>query len=166
MPRTNQKLGFKFFGPFQVTDRIGKVAYRLALPVTSNIHPVVHVSQLKLAEGFKGTAVPNLPTNIPQFRVPLKVLRSRLINRVGSQLHQSLIQWSGLPVELATWEDYEALKQFFPSAPAWGQAGSQGGGNVSITPTEEEEDGAQNNLGRGKRAKKPNSNIVGPSWAN
>jgi len=41
------------------------------------------------------------------------------------------VQWSNLPTELATWEDQDNLRQCYPFAPAWGQAGFQGGENVN-----------------------------------
>ena len=41
------KLVAIFYGPFEILDRIGLVAYMLALPSSMNVHNVFHVSLLK-----------------------------------------------------------------------------------------------------------------------
>ena len=43
----SRKLSPKFLGPYQISRRIGPVAYEIALPPQlANFHPVFHVSQL------------------------------------------------------------------------------------------------------------------------
>jgi hypothetical protein len=125
--RASQKLSFRFFGPYQVLDKIGSVAYKLKLPPSSSIHPVFHVSQLKGAVLVTHTASP-LPDSIDGLQVPLRILQKRVATSGAEIRLQALIQWSRLPPALATWEDVEALRQRFPRAPAWGQAGSHPGG--------------------------------------
>ena len=120
-PRSNNKLSFKVFGPFQITDKIGQVAYRLDLPSASAIHPVFHVSQLKKAIVRGAEVIPTLPPTDLEFQIPSQVLQRRIVTRDGVTVPQVLVRWSGFPSEL-TWEDFEALHQRFPHAPVWGQA--------------------------------------------
>lgn len=44
----SKKLTPHYFGPYQITQKIGVVAYRVALPISlSNLHDIFHVSQLR-----------------------------------------------------------------------------------------------------------------------
>ena len=44
----SRKLSPKFLGPYQISRRIGPVAYEITLPPQlANLHPVFHVSQLR-----------------------------------------------------------------------------------------------------------------------
>lgn len=118
--RSCHKLSFRYFGPYKVLERIGAVAYRLALLARSLIHPVVHISLLK-----KAVQVSDLPLTCSTDEVevyPKAILRRQLIKRGGSSIPSVLVRWSGLPDTLATWENLADLRRRFPSAPAWGQA--------------------------------------------
>ena len=74
---------------------------------------------------------------------------------------------------MSTWENETLLRQNFPAAPAWGQAGSDGGGNV-MTNTDAadslEHTAADSELkkeagvGRPHRNRKPNMKFFGPAW--
>ena len=94
------------------------MAYKLKLPDSSSIHLVFNVSQLKVVVPVTHTAQ---PSSLDGLQVPERVLQKR-VAKVGVDVClQALIQWSGMPSSLATWEDMETLRQRFPRAPAWGK---------------------------------------------
>lgn len=107
-PRVNQKLAFRFFGPFKIIQRIGVVAYKLELPRSSQIHPVFHVSQLKRAVPTN-TVIASLPSALNGLQVPEAILQRRVITTSSGVRPQVLIKWSNSPVALSTWEDFEAI---------------------------------------------------------
>ena len=55
------KLGPCYFGPYQIIERLGAVAYRLRLPPNGRIHDVFHVALLKKFEGEPLAAIVPLP---------------------------------------------------------------------------------------------------------
>lgn len=97
--RSCLKLFSRFYGPFQVLERIGKVAYRLRLPAHSRLHPVFHVSLLKKHISQSPVTAAELPEFDATDHYPLlptKILQRRLIHRQGQPVVQWLIHWSGL----------------------------------------------------------------------
>ena len=125
--KMNEKLSPRFYGPYQVLDRVGPVAYRLALPQSCRLHPDFHVSQLK-------NAIPPQvqPQEIPAVLAedgelllhPEAVLESR-INAKG--LGEVLIKWHDLPDCENSWEKLSDLLQKFPDDHLEDKVNLQGG---------------------------------------
>jgi hypothetical protein len=116
--QSNYKLSFRFYGPYKIEQRVGEVAYKLKLPETSMIHPVIHVSQLKKCVSKDTKVFQELPVDPPALQVPEKVLATRTRQLGTSSLKEALVRWSGLPDTLATWENVQVLRRRFPDAPA------------------------------------------------
>jgi hypothetical protein len=177
--RANHKLSYKYFGPFQILQKVGTVAYKLQLPDSATVHPVFHVSQLKSSPRPNCLVSSTLPDTAIQY--PLQVLQHRTISRGGRQIDQVLIRWSHSDAALDTWEDEEALQQRFPKAAAWGQAASQERGyvrkprsqeqkrHVQVNVEREKEEVVQDNdslMGRGRRVRRPSGRFPSDVWTN
>lgn len=94
--RINAKLSARYYGPYQVLERVGAVAYRLKLPSNSKVHPVFHVSLLKKAAGdyrVEEQLPLGMEGDFSGVIEPDAVLATRTINKRGENITQLLIQY-------------------------------------------------------------------------
>ena len=92
--RANQKLAFKFFGPYRVVACVGTMAYQLELPASSFVHPVFHVSQLKKSVGAHHTVTAHPPSADVIWSIPERILQVRSVFKGTRSISQGLIKWS------------------------------------------------------------------------
>ena len=113
------KLSPRYIGPFEVLERVGTVAYRLALPPSlSSVHEVFHVSMLR-----KYT---QNPTHIMDWRElvvdadgtfeegPVRIMDSREQVLHGKIVRLVKVLWQHRGVEEATWEREDTVRANYP----------------------------------------------------
>ncbi|VFR02721.1 unnamed protein product [Cuscuta campestris] len=113
------KLARRYYGPFEVLERIGPVAYRLRLPDGCKIHDVFHVSLLRpFIKGSDSPPPPTLPSDFYKGKavvIPISAGPSRTVLVDGQPREQWLIRWSEHDDADVTWEDAEAMQRHFPT---------------------------------------------------
>ncbi|KAL4571347.1 hypothetical protein LXL04_018105 [Taraxacum kok-saghyz] len=116
--RKFQKLAARFYGPFKIIKRIGKVAYTLELPPTSRIHPTFHVSQLRKTHGAEDIPVqlpPQLTEELELQICPAEIKGVRPKHNSTTGEREILIEWEGLSPTEATWEELDIMLKLFPN---------------------------------------------------
>ncbi|KAJ8769238.1 hypothetical protein K2173_001828 [Erythroxylum novogranatense] len=113
------KLSPRYVGPYEILERIGPLAYRLAFPLElSQIHDVFHVFKLRR---YRLDPSHIIQTTEVQLRDDLtyeetlveildtkeKVLRNKTVQLVK-------VLWRNHSVEEVTWEPLEAMKEKYP----------------------------------------------------
>jgi len=104
--------------PYRILARIGLVAYRLELSVSSLIHDVFHVSLLKRHVGTTPPASVILPPVSKASTLLLQpevILDKRIIQKGWYYLRtEILVKWLNAPVEDATWENQWRFSRLYP----------------------------------------------------
>ncbi|KAF3612299.1 hypothetical protein FXO38_36918 [Capsicum annuum] len=93
--RRNLKLSSKYYGPYTITSRIGSVAYKLALPPKTKVHPVFHVSLFKKKVGNGVVVQSRLPStgSDGQFLVQsVAILQRQIVKKNNTTVVQVLVQ--------------------------------------------------------------------------
>jgi hypothetical protein len=108
---------------------------------------------------------------LSDLQVSEQVLQRRLVTRGVCTVLQVLVQWSGLPPSLATWEDCEALSLRFPRAPARRHAVAYRGDVRDRQPLVGNVEDRVSGPGAmrhepSKRKRRPNPSVIGPQWFN
>ena len=102
------KLQSRFIGPFRITEKVSRAAYKLQLPEGWKIHPVFHVSLLKKWYASTWSVPANAPipeleaSTEPSYQIE-KILRWRWVGRGRRRYREFLVTWSGYPLEEAQW---------------------------------------------------------------
>ena len=113
------KLSPRFIGPFEMLERIGTVAYRLALPPSmSGVHEVFHVSMLQKYTPDPAHVVDwgqiEVDTNGTFEEGPVCIVDShdRVLRRKTVRLVRVL--WQHYGVEESTWEREDTMRATNP----------------------------------------------------
>ncbi|VFQ77800.1 unnamed protein product [Cuscuta campestris] len=112
------KLARRYYGPFEVLEKLGAVAYRLRLPDGCRIHDVFHVSLLKPFVGRPGdTPQVSLPAQFFKGRpvaTPVAAVDRRTVMVDGALQEQWRVKWSEGSNDDTTWEPKDDLVRHFP----------------------------------------------------
>ena len=108
----SSKLGPLYCGPFEVIEKY-RTAYKLNLPPHMKMHPVFHVSQLKLyrrptdaARTYEKPGPVIVDEGAEEFEVD-EIINHRKRKRGRKTNIEYLIVWKGYPVHESTWESSE-----------------------------------------------------------
>ncbi|XP_073300548.1 uncharacterized protein [Primulina huaijiensis] len=113
------KLSPRFFGPFEILDRIGERAYRLALPPDlDRVHNVFHVSMLRKYISNPSHVLIHEPLdlmpNLTYQEVPIQILDRKVKVLRNKEIGIIKILWRNQLVEEGTWELEEEMRQRYP----------------------------------------------------
>jgi hypothetical protein len=115
----SKKLSPRFCSPFEITKRIGPVAYELKLPTDWKIHNVFHVSLLRNYVSDPAHVLSDLPNAAIEGELlveperTLKVDTQHLRNR---SFRRFLVKWKDYPIEEASWERKVDFRTNYPNS--------------------------------------------------
>jgi len=109
----------RFVGPFELVEKIGVVAYQIALPPSlSNLHDVFHVSQLRkyVYDDSHVIQVDELEVrdNLTVETWPVRVEDREMKRLRGKLIILVKVIWVGPTSESATWESESRMKDLYP----------------------------------------------------
>ena len=110
------KLSPRFIGPYEVIEKVGPVAYHLALPPDlEKIHNVFHMSMLRRYRSDPSHAVSSetieLRPNLTYEEEPVEILAREVKELRNKKIPLVKVLWRNHKTEEATWESEETMRQ-------------------------------------------------------
>ena len=115
----HEKLSPRFIGPFEILERVGTVAYRLALPPSmSGVHEVFHVSMLWRYTPDQAYVVDwgeiEVDTDETFEEGPVCIMDSRDQVLRHKTVRLVRVLWQHRGVEQSTWECEDTMRATYP----------------------------------------------------
>ena len=113
------KLSPRFIGPYEVIEKMGPVAYRLALPQDlEKIHNVFHVSMLRRYRSDPSHVVSSetieLRPDLTYEEEAVAILAREVKELRNKKIPLVKVLWRNHKTEEATWESEETMRQQYP----------------------------------------------------
>ena len=113
------KLSPKFIRPYEILDRVGEVAYRLALPpCLDRVHNVFHISQLlKYLSDPSHVIEPEtiqLDNTLTNEEIPVEILDRKVRKTRRAETVIVKVLWTNHTTEEATWEAEDTMREKYP----------------------------------------------------
>ena len=113
------KLNPRFIGPYEVIEKVGPMAYRLALPPElEKIHSVFHVSMLRMYRSEPSHVVSSetieLIPDLTYEEETVEVLAREVKELRNKKIPLVKVLWRNHKTEEATWESEETMRHQSP----------------------------------------------------
>jgi len=113
------KLTPRFIGPFEILERVGPVAYRLALPPDlSGVHPVFHISMLRKYLYDPSHVINHEDVqwdeNLSYTEHPVAIVDKEVRRLRSKDIVSVKVLWKGPTGEETTWEPEEVMREKYP----------------------------------------------------
>ena len=113
------KLAPRYIGPYEILERIGPLAYRLALPAElARLHDVFHVSMLRRYRSDPSHIIPEpeieISENLSYPEEPVEILGRQVRRLRNKEIPMVKVRWGHHSAREATWETEREMRARYP----------------------------------------------------
>ncbi|KAK4717703.1 hypothetical protein R3W88_016041 [Solanum pinnatisectum] len=132
------KLSPRYIRPYQISKRIGNVAYELDLPQELvAVHPVFHISMLKKCMVDPSLIIPTenigIKDSLSYEEIPVQILDRQVRKLRTKEVASVKVLWRNQFVKEATCEAEEDMKKRYPHLFESGENADQGNNSLLST---------------------------------